>query len=105
MIYVGSYGYLKKRCTGIYCRLCRELWQKGGAGHRVRVVRKGVSDRLVYLFLRECFLKLVSSEGDGDIDEGTYAEMILTFAHGISTLKGGAYINRKLKERRYNETY
>lgn len=68
-------------------------------------VRKGVSDRLVYLFLRECFLKLVSSEGDGDIDEGTYAEMILTFAHGISTLKGGAYINRKLKERRYNETY
>ena len=68
-------------------------------------VRKGISERLVCLFLQECFLKLVSNEGDREVDEEVHAEMILTFAYGISTLKGDAYINRKLKERRYNETY
>lgn len=67
-------------------------------------VRRSVSGELVCLFLRERFFKLFLGE-DADTGDEVYAEMILTFALGISTQKGGSYINKKLKERKYNETY
>lgn len=67
-------------------------------------VRRGVSGELVCLFLRERFFKLFLGE-DTDTDDEVYGEMILTFALGISTQKGGAYINKKLKERKYHEAY
>lgn len=104
---------IKKYYPGVYNSIIEFLvsyaaacGEKVKSGVRNGYVRKNVSKELVYFFLRERLFRLflcediVESGRDGSLD----AEMILFFAHGISTSKGGAYINKKLKERMYNET-
>lgn len=69
-------------------------------------IRHDVSPHLVYTFLRDRLSKLFSCEecGVNGFDERAIASMVLVFARGISTEKGQAYMDEKLRNRVSGET-
>lgn len=68
-------------------------------------ISKKTSPGLVYSFLQEHFLRLFFDNNMSVENTRWITELILTFARGISTVKGRAYIDNKLKKRTYNEAY
>lgn len=125
---LACYEAYPKLCGDINHRFCYEIRKYyGGIYDRVMVyladcamacgkkvesgmingyIRKDASPELVGLFLREQFFKLFCKDMEASgVDGQMSAEVILTFAYGIATRKGKMYINKKLKERMYDEAY
>lgn len=83
-----------------YATLCQ---YKASEGVSNGYIRRGVSPEVVYCFFEEQFSRLFSAHKTTDSLLTT--ELILDFTRGISTAKGCAYMNKKLKRRIYYEAY
>lgn len=83
-----------------YATICQHKVSEGIANG---YIRKGVSPELVCRFFQEQFSRLFSANKMSEPQLTT--ELILTFARGISTIKGRTYMDNKLKKRTYYEAY
>lgn len=98
------YSFLTVRIAG-YAMIFKE---KVNEGIENGYIRKDTTPDLVYVALLEHLSKLfydsercVQNISKGDL----MAQTILVFARGISTIKGRAYIDNRLKIREINEIY
>ena len=67
-------------------------------------IRKEISPELVYFFVEKYISKLFFDEKynkQAPISDTLRAQTILVFARGISTIKGRAYIDQKLKKKQH----
>lgn len=99
--YHGVYTFLY-RYLDYYSTICKNKAEEGIANG---YIRRTVSPHLVYDFFREHWIRLFSPEPDiiqpADSQKATLE--IIAFARDIATPKGLIYIDKKMKNRIYDE--
>lgn len=93
--YPAAYGLLTESLehnAQICQRKAREAIANG-------YLRKQIPPGLIYNFLREHFLKLFIGDDSGKEYDQLIPGLLVTFARGISTPKGQAYLDKKIKTR------